>query len=99
MKTIKQLVISPTPWTNTINTKKPFEANSVLDARNVCILSGGYAESLNDARLIAAAPDLYEALASIISCAEKESPFSTESGMQIAIDMARKAISKAGGSE
>ena len=97
MKTIEQLNISPTPWTNTINTEKPFEINSVWDARNGCILSGGYSESLNDARLIAAAPDLYEALAAILSCAEKEAPFTTGSGMSIAMDMARKALRKAAG--
>ena len=99
MKTIKQLCISPTPWTNTINTKRPFEANSVWDARNGGILTGGYTESLNDARLIAAAPELYEALAALLSCAEKEAPFSKESGMSVAMDMARKAIKKAGGAE
>ena len=97
MKTIEQLNISPTPWTNTINTEKPFEINSVWDARNGCILSGGYSESLNDARLIASAPDLYEALAAILSCAEKEAPFTTGSGMSIAMDMARKALRKAAG--
>ena len=62
MKTLEQLGISPAPWTNTINTEEPFEINSVWDARNGCVLSGGYSESLNDARLIAAAPELYEAL-------------------------------------
>ena len=62
MKTLERLGISPAPWTNTINTEKPFEINSVWDARNGCVLSGGYSESLNDARLIAAAPELYEAL-------------------------------------
>ena len=97
MKTIEQLNISPTPWTNTINTEKPFEINSVWDARNGCILSGGYSESLNDARLIASAPDLYEALAAMLSCAEKEAPFTTGSGMSIAMDMARKALRKAAG--
>ena len=97
MKTIEQLNISPTPWTNTINTEKPFEINSVWDARNGCILSGGYSESLNDARLIASAPDLYEALATILSCAEKEATFTTGSGMSIAMDMARKALRKAAG--
>ena len=99
MKTIEQLNISPTPWTNTINTEKPFEINSVWDARNGCILSGGYFESLNDARLIAAATDLYEALATILSCAEKEAPFTTGSGMSIAMDMARKALKKSAGEE
>ena len=70
MKTIEQLNISPTLWTNTINTEKPFEINSVWDARNGCILSGGYSESLNDARLIAAAPDLYEALYDVVAYCE-----------------------------
>ena len=97
MKTLEQLGISPAPWTNTINTEEPFEINSVWDARNGCVLSGGYSESLNDARLIAAAPELYEALAAMLSCAEKEAPFTSESGMSIAMNMARKAIKKAGG--
>ena len=51
----------------------------------------------NDIKLIAAAPELYEALAAMVSCAEKEAPFTTESGMSIAMDMARKALKKAAG--
>ena len=62
MKTLEQLGISPAPWSNTVRTKEPFEINSVWDARNGCVLSGGYSKSLNDARLISSAPDLYEAL-------------------------------------
>lgn len=99
MKTLEQLGISPAPWSNIIETEKPFEVNSVWDARNGCILTGEYAGSLADARLITAAPYLYEALAAMISCAEKEAPFTTGSGMSIAMDMAKKAIKKAGGSE
>ena len=70
MKTLEQLNISSTPWTNTINTEKPFEINSVWDSRNGGILTGGYTESLNDARLIAAAPDLYEALYDVVAYCE-----------------------------
>lgn len=99
MKTLDELGISPAPWSNTVGTEKPFETNSVWDARNGGILTGGYAESLNDARLIAAAPELYEALAALLNCAEKEAPFTRESGMSIAMSMARKAIEKAGGEE
>nr|DAG81942.1 MAG TPA: hypothetical protein [Caudoviricetes sp.] len=98
MKTIEELGISPAPWSNTVGgTEKPFETNSVWDAMNGGILTGGYAESLNDARLIAAAPELYEALAALLNCSEREAPFTRESGMSIAMDMARKAIEKAGG--
>lgn len=99
MKTVEQLGISPAPWSNTVGTEKPFEANSVWDAKNGGVLTGGYAESLNDARLIAAAPELYEALAALLNCSEREAPFTMESGMSIAMDMARKALEKAGGEE
>ena len=34
MKTVEQLGISPAPWSNTVGTEKPFEANSVWDAKN-----------------------------------------------------------------
>lgn len=97
MKTLEELNISPVPWRNTIKSKIPLESGFVWDAMSDGILTGGYAESVNDARLIAAAPDLYEALAAMISCAEKEAPFTMESRMSIAMDMARKAIEKAGG--
>lgn len=99
MKTVEQLGISPAPWSNTVGTEKPFEANSVWDAKNGGVLTGGYAESLNDARLIAAAPELYEALAALLNCSEREAPFTMESGTSIAMDMARKALEKAGGEE
>lgn len=91
MKTIEELDISYLPW----------KQGCFLDKLVLDRVGGVVAEARNeyDARLIALAPDLYEALAAMLSCAEKESPFTMESGMSIAMDMARKAIEKAGGVE
>ena len=92
MLKLSELKISPAPWR--IN-----DQASVLD-RYSAIISGQYGPyNWHNAHLIAAAPDLYEALAAMLSCAEKESTFTAESGMSIAMDMARKAIKKAGGEE
>ena len=90
MKTLEQLGIRQTPWR--IN-----DHASVLD-RYCAIISGQYLQyNWHNASLIAAAPELYEALAAMLSCAEKEAPFTKESGMSIAMDMARKALAKAAG--
>ena len=70
MKTLEQLGINPAPWTNTINAEKLFEINSVWDARNGCVLSIGYSESLNDARLIAAASCMYKHGVELVSSLE-----------------------------
>lgn len=92
MKTLEQLGISPAPWR--IN-----DHASVLD-RYCEIISGQYGPyNWHNAHLIAAAPELYEALAAMLSCAEKEAPFTSGSGMSIAMDMARKALKKAAGEE
>ena len=97
MKTIDQLGISPAPWyieksTGVLCAKSEYYKYPIVD-------DCGNFENDNDEHLIAAAPELYEALAALLSCAEKEAPFTTDSRMSIAIDMARKAIEKAGGSE
>ena len=92
MKTLEQLGISPAPWRSN-------DHASVLD-RYCEIISGQYGPyNWHNARLIATAPELYEALAAMLSCAEKEAPFTAESGMSIAMDMARKALKKAAGEE
>ena len=92
MKTLEELGISPAPWR--IN-----DHASVLD-RYSAIISGQYGPyDWHNAHLIAAAPELYEALSAMLSCVEKEAPFTAGSGMSVAIDMARKAIKKAGGEE
>ena len=97
MKTLEHLCISPTPWyieknTGVLCAKSEHYKHPIVD-------DCGNFENKNDKRLIASAPELYESLAALLNCAEKESPFSMESGMSIAMDMARKAIAKAGGEE
>ena len=97
MKTLEQLDISPAPWhieknTGVLCAKSERYKHPIVD-------DCGNFENDNDEHLIAAAPELYEALAALLSCAEKEAPFTTDSRMSIAIDMARKAIEKAGGTE
>ena len=95
MKTLEQLGISPVPWNIEKNTgvlcaKSERYKHPIVD-------DCGNFENNNDKRLIVAAPELYEALAAMLLCAEKEAPFTSESGMSIAMNMARKAIKKAGG--
>ena len=95
MKTLEQLGISPAPWhieknTGVLCAKSERYKHPIVD-------DCGDFENNNDKRLIAAAPELYEALAAMLLCAEKEAPFTSESGMSIAMNMARKAIKKAGG--
>ena len=95
MKTLEQLGISPAPWyiekeTMVLCAKSEYYKYPIVD-------DCGNFENDNDMRLTAAAPELYEALASMLLCAEKESPFTTGSGMSIAMDMARKALKKAAG--
>ena len=111
MKTLEQLGISPAPWatgeedtTHLVLNKtdvycKYTKKDGVQSERIVATVNHWFAESANDSKLIAAAPELYESLAALLLCAEKEAPFITDSRMSIAIDMARKAIEKAGGSE
>ena len=96
MKTLKELGVSPAPWSNTVGTEKPFEVNSVWDALNGGILTGGYAESVNDARLCAAAPDLYEACRRALVHVGK-APSAPE-GWEVAAKL-RAALEKAGGKE
>ena len=95
MKTVEQLGISPTPWhieknTGVLCAKSERYKHPIVD-------DCGNFENDNDERLIAAAPELYEALVAMLSCAENDAPFTKKSGMSIAMDMAQKAIKKAGG--
>ena len=99
MKTLEQLGISPAPWKYIgYHYHKNGEYIHVGEVRVKCGKRKVVVDIAQpDARLIAAAPELYEALAALLNCAENEAPFTTESGMSIAMDMARKAIEKAGG--
>lgn len=72
-------------------------SRAVAEIMSACRFADGALDEYE--RAFAAAPELYEALAALLNCAEKEAPFTMESGMSIAMDMARKAIEKAGGAE
>ena len=94
MKTLEQLGISPAPWS-----AKNLLGYRVFNHERFELCDSDSVFSLADANLIAAAPALYEALAAMLSCAENEATFSKESGMSLAMVMARNAIKKAGGDE
>lgn len=108
MKKIEQLGISPAPWKR--GEWVPFCEDNIVrcdykrkdgtpSTRIVASCNATFSteQAGIDARLIAAAPELYEALAALLSCSEREAPFTKESKMSIAMDMARKALEKAGG--
>lgn len=104
MKTLEQLGISPAPWKVAMDDIAMVFSGSQypsLSTPHICEVDiiDDPERKCNDIKLIAAAPDLYEALAAMLSCAEKEAPFTMESRMSIAMDTARKAIKKAGGEE
>lgn len=110
MKTLEQIGVSPAPWKQ--GEWVPFCEDNIVrcdynrkdgspSTRIVADCNATFSpeQARIDARLIAAAPELYEALAALLNCSEKEAPFTKESGMSIAMAMARKAIEKAGGAE
>ena len=102
MKTLEQLGISPVPWKVAMNDIAMVFSGSQypsLSTPHICEVDiiDDPERKCNDIKLIAAAPELYEALAAMLSCAEKEVPFTTGSGMSISMDMARKALAKAAG--
>ena len=104
MKTLEQLGISPAPWKVAMDDIAMVFSGSKypsLSTPHICEVDiiDDPERKCNDIKLIAAAPELYEALAAMLSCAEKEAPFTAGSGMSLAMDMARKAIKKAGGWE
>ena len=87
------------PWTPGL-TSKPSEQACVIGAKNaegftpwVCHIQTAHVETANaNARLIAAAPDLLDALKHLEHNATKSG-----ANMGLAIDVARAAIAKAGG--
>ena len=89
MKTLEQLGISPTPW-------KINEYATVLD-RYSTIISGQYGPyNWHNARIIAAAPELYEALYDVVAyCESTHLVPSGRFGKVLA--MAKAALAKAAG--
>lgn len=97
MKTLNELGICATPWKiHSWTFLKDCVVNGymVSPIEKHCVNPGSKA-NIASGRLMSAAPELYEALVALVSCAQKEGPFTQESGMSIAIDAALKAIKKA----
>ena len=108
MKTLEQIGVSPAPWKQ--GEWVPYCEDNIIrcdyhrkdgtpSTRIVTDCNAAFSpeQARIDARLIAAAPELYEALAALLSCFEMESPFTKESRMPVAMDMARAVLEKAGG--
>lgn len=101
IRTVDELGISPYPWLvgESHSTELPVVKDIVYDLNKNDVVEwcngDDDAEKEANARLIAAAPELYEALAAMLSCAEKNRPYLDMSHMDIAMDMSRKALRKA----
>lgn len=114
MKTIEQLGISPTPWNQ--GDWDPYrednivwcgykskDGNPIHSTRVVarCVAIAGTDQSRIDARLIAAAPDLYEALRECLEVLDEVEECFQEVDEETSKMMgkARAALEKAGGGE
>lgn len=97
MKTLEELGIRPAPWT--CDTEEP--AAYAKDGRCVadCEIYFEYRKDLADARLIAAAPDLYEALRLILETIDALgfNPVVESDPLALAVKCSEKALEKAGG--
>lgn len=92
MKTIEELGISPAPW-------KQGEWIPYCED-NIIRCDYHRKNGTTSTRIVAecnAAFSSEQALAALLNCSERESPFTMESGMPVAMDMARAALEKAGG--
>ena len=98
MKTLDELCISPIPWriSDDWSCIKDGSKNPVT----VCDLPFPGLQckhKAENAHMLKAAPYMYEALAAMLVCAEKNAPYLDMSHMDMAMDMARKALMKARG--
>lgn len=92
MLTLDELIVSPYPWHFELRKDKILLCSREGLGIVVTTHTGD-----GDARLIASAPMLYEALAAMLHCAELNKPYLDMSHMDIAMDMARKALVAASG--
>lgn len=95
MKTLKELCISPTPWKCEDGGLWSFLVYDGLPRNERHCVCSGNRENLASGKLIAAAPELYTALTTLIAFVQN--PLTSIEDMSSAIDMAQKAIEKVGG--
>lgn len=96
MKTLEQLGISPTPWKVSGSGKTN---GCIVDAEGIICASGaphGYPSA--NARLIAASPELYEALYDVVAYCEATHLVPSERFGKV-LAKVKAALAKAGGAE
>ena len=90
MKTLEQLGISPAPWT---------KAGDIVDDNEGRVIFNAYEDDdYANARLIAAAPELYEALYDVVAYCESTHLVPSERFGKV-LEKVKAALAKAGGEE
>ena len=101
MKRLDELGVSRTPWTAESGpfVDVVYENKPTMKCGSVCALTG--AQRNADAALIAAAPDLYEALRLVLETIEHYGfqPWFKDDPLALAVKCGEKALEKAGGGE
>ena len=100
MKTLKELGISPAPWSATADADGEIMVN---DENRYGIAAFGFVAegdvNYANARLVAAAPELYEALRLVLDTLEHYGfqPWFKDDPLAFAVKCGEKALEKAGG--
>ena len=98
MKTLEQLGVSPAPWSIEYDDTIDRVVNILGAKKNIIVETdcGYYPPELPDARLMSAAPELYEALQSLVEYIDRECIPCGENACEL-LAAAHNALAKAAG--